>query len=1050
MLATVIMLSMQGVPSGRPFLRTPDIHGNQIAFACEGDIWVSDLITGRAERLTTDAGVEESPVFSPDGTMIAFHGEYDGLRGAYVMPTTGGPPRRLTYAMDFRTVTGWTPDGSAVVYRKFGVPTSYEYWTAPVNSGVYKRLPLEFASHVWFGPDEDTYCFTRFSRWYTAWFHYIGGLQNQIWIHRNGKFEQLTTLEGTNEYPVWCGDRIYFANEKNAKFTLMSVSASGGKPKVEAGPYPYEVRELSTDGHKVIYEKGDTVELFDPAKSEVSEVTADLHSDLIHTRPYQVPAQEFSESASLTPGAKRVLVGSRGQIVSLPVGEGEARIWKSEPGARLGIPAMSPDAKKVAYVSDKSGEQQIVVADASGDNEKSLTVGKRQIKSMTWSPDSKWIVYYDSRMMLRLLNVETSEDSEIAHFSATWYGSKPDFSPDSKWVVYTNTLEHTSVNAIYLYDVTNKKSIQVSDGKADDTAASFSADGKWLVFISSRNLKVDNDPVLNQLNLNPVGVPCLLALADATKSPFLIKDPEEGEAPAEKPKDGDKEPVATKIDLDGLYARRVEVPVTPAAYVQTAMVKDRIVLGTADQITFYDIATKKGGALTSGSGFELSKDGGKLLTGTPKAPRVVDTTGTDVAATVGAVSYGQLKLRIEPVTEWKQMFWDAWRLLRDYFYLANMHGNDWDAIGAKYSAMLPSVRSREELDELIRWMQSELGSSHEYLEPGDVQSIKPRVVPAYLGIDLAMADNHLKISHIVQGDGFRSAERSPLADPMLGVREGMYLLKVGGAPVSSSVEVYDRLLGRAGQVVSVTVSDTTAEKGSKTVYIKPVANERRMRYLDWVEKNRLYVEKASGGKVGYLHLAAMSDQDMQDFVKQYFPQRNKEALIVDDRFNNGGYIQTFVNNVLGAKVSGYFNMRESREPWSRQGDAFIGPMCCLINEFCISCGEEFPHRFKDLGIGPLIGRRTEGGEVGSSPGWPLMDGGVVNVPNYGMFTPAKGWVIEGAGVSPDIDVPSDPNAWIQGRDPQLDAAVKEMLDALKKKPVVWPKEPAPRDRVHKG
>jgi len=1041
-----IALAVSLSPAAKPFLRFPDVHGDQVVFTSEGDLWLGSLKFGRAERITSDPGNEDNAAFSPDGTKIAFHAEYDGVRGAYMMPTGGGAPKRLTYAMNFRSVTGWTPDGQNVVYRKSGTPTSYEYWTAPVKAGAFKRVPLEFASHVWFGPDNDTYCFTRFSRWYSNWFHYIGGMSNQIWIHKDGKFTQITDLEGTNEFPVWCGDRIYFANEKEAKFTLMSVSANGGKARVEAGPSPFEIRELSTDGHQVVYERGREVEIFDPETKKTNEVTFELHSDLIHTRPIQVPAQDFTVSGSITPNAKRVLVETRGQIVSLPVGEGEARLWKSEQGVRLQNPNMSPDSKQVAYVSDKSGEQQIYVSDADGGGAKKVTKGERQIKSLKWSPDSKWIVYYDSRMSLRSLNVETSEDSEIDRFSGSWGGSNVSFSPDSKWVTFANNIMHVNTSAINIYNLAEKKLVQIGDGRADDNSPVFGTDGKWLAFSSTRNLRVTNDPVLNQLNLGATGIVCVLPLEASTKSPFALKDPSEEEAKLDEVKADDK---VTKIDWDGLYDRRIELPSEPNTYTQIAVVKERVLMVAGDQINYYDLGAKKAGTLTTGGGFELSKDGSKLLTGSGRTFRVVDTAGSDIPATTGLVSFGLLKLQVTPLAEWKQMFWDAWRLLRDYFYLENMHGNDWKAIGAKYAELLPSVRSREELDDLIRWMQGEIGSSHQYLSPGDLRSVKPRLLPAYLGVDLESFGQHLRFGHIVKGDGFRTSERSPLADPSLGVKEGMYLLKVGGIPVSSSVEVFDQLLGRAGQVVSITVNDKSSLDGAKTVLIKPVADESRMRYVEWVAKNRAYVEKASGGKIGYLHMAAMGDNDMSDFVKQYFPQRNKEALVVDVRYNNGGYIQSMVNNVLGAKVSGYFNMRESREPWSRQADAFIGPMCCLINEFSISCGEEFPHRFRDLGLGPVIGRRTMGGEVGSSPGWPLMDGGVVGVPNYGMFTTQKGWVIEGAGVSPDIDVPSDPNAWVAGTDPQLDAAVKSMQDALKKKPVVWPKEPAPRVRIKK-
>ena len=1049
MLSTLVSSLATFAFSSQPMIRMPDVHGDIVAFSCESDIWVGNLSTGHAQRLTNDAGREDSPRISPDGTMIAFHGEYDGFRGAYVIPITGGAPKRVTYATDFRAVTGWLPDSSGVIYRTVGQPTNYVYWIAPLKSGTYQRLPMEFASHVSFGPDNNTFCLTRFNRWYTSWFNYVGGLQNQIWTYSNKKFRQITSIPGTNEFPVWAKDRIYFVNENKSEFSLMSIQPDGKAARTEYGPIPYEIRELTTDGDQIAFEAGVQAYVFNKKDRTCKEIAQSFISDNVHTRPFKVNAADFaSGGAALSPNSKRVFISSRGQIVSAPVGEGESRLWKGIDGVRLSLPEMSPDSKQMAYVSDQSGEQQIVVSDPAGNGEKILTHGERQIKSLAWTPDSKWIVYYDSRMELHCINLTTGEDKFISKFSGTWYGPRVSFSPDSNYITFSNSIPRTTINAVFIYQFSNGALTQVSNGRADDTSPSFSLDGKWIAFQSFRSISVANDPILNQLNVQPACLLCLLPLRADTKSPLAINDPNEDQQ-AEATKTSDP----MKIDMEGLYDRLIELPASPIRAGTVVALKDRILYQDGPSIQAFDLNSKKSFTLTKGEIIETSKDGSKLLVTSDNSFRVVDTSvafGTEIPATSGLVSLGNLKLDINPQKEWNQIYWDAWRLLRDYFYVSNMHGTDWKAIGAKYAEFLPRVKSRDELNELIRWLQCELGSSHQYLSVVDVNNIKPRLSPAYLGIDLGFSGSNLRIDHIVQGDGFRSRERSPLADPSLGVKEGMYLLKIGGKTVTSSIEVGDMLLGRAGQIVSVTVNDKPTLDGARTVFVKPVASEARMRYLDWVEKNRQYVEKLSGGRVGYIHLAAMSDSDMVDFVKQYFPQRNKEALIVDDRFNNGGYIQTLINTILGAKVSGYFNMRNSAEPWSRQSDAFIGPMACLINEFCISCGEEFPHRFKDLGLGPLIGRRTEGGEVGSSPGWPLVDGATISVPNYGMFTTKEGWVIEGAGVSPDIDIPSDPNAYVEGRDPQLDAGVKAMLDAIQKKPNNWPKEPPARTRMKKG
>jgi tricorn protease len=1052
---TLVFLAAALIQQPAPaFMRTPDIDGQRVAFVSEGDIWIGDLATGDAKRLTSDVGNEDTPRFSPDGASLCITGRYDGLREIYTIPAEGGPPKRLTYQYKFASVNDWTPDGKRVSYTNFGLPTPFQAFQVPAGGGVPTKLPLEFVSHITYEPSGKRVAFTRKLRTNMAWFHYIGGMQNQIWVgdFESKKFKQITNIAGTNEYPYWAGNgRIYFVNEREAKFTVMSVMPDGSGVRAVAGPYDVEVREMQGDAGRIIYEKGVGIEMVDLATGKPSPVSFRMNSDLIHTRPTSVAPQGYAIFSSITPSGKRVLVEARGQILSLPVGEGEARLWKVKDGVRFRYPVMSPDAKKVAYFSDETGEMALFVSDADGSNPKQLTRDPDgQLVNLKWSPDSKWIGLQDSKMRLRIVSAETGETKLVTQYALNWYGISYDFSPDSRWIAFAKPDDVTNYGRIYLYEVSSGNTSLIGNGRSDDTSLAFSKDGKFLAFLSVRNIQIANDRILNQLNTQDVVIPCLLSLSRETASPFAPKDQVEAPKPDADKKPEDAKQTDTKIDLDGLYDRMVEVPAPPGNYDRIAMTGNRILLAGDGRISYYDIAAKKGGAVTAGDGFELSSDGKKMLIANGGNLRVIDADGVDLPPTTGTVGFGGLSLTINPRAEWNQMFWDAWRLLRDYFYVANMHGNDWTAMGKKYAAYLPSVRSRNELDQLIRWMQSEIGSSHQYVGRGDEQNLKKMASGAFLGIDVAAdSSGYYKISHIVRGDGFRTGERSPLLDPGLNVKEGMFLIEVAGVPARVGEDFLAGLVGRAGQVISVKVNDKPSTDGARTVLVKPVGSEDRMRYLDWVEANRQYVERASGGKIGYLHLAAMGEQDMSDFTKQYFAQRDKDALVVDVRFNNGGYVQDFINRILAEKLTGFFNMRNSSISWTRQGDYFLGPKACVMNEFNISCGEEFPHRFKDLKLGPLVGMRTMGGEVGSSPGWPLADGGQVYVPNYGMFT-KDGWAIEGAGVSPDIEVPSDPNAFAAGKDPQLDAAVKYLLDELKRNPVVRPKPPADRVRVKGG
>lgn len=1028
-------------PDQGAFLRMPDIYGDKVVFTCEGDLWLGSIQNQSAVRLTRDPGVERYAKFSPDGTQIAYSAQYDGIEEIYVVPTEGGTPRRVTYRYDYAIPASWSPDGKSIYFKSRNIPRSFGLFRAPVDGGPETQLPVEFASHADFGPDGNSFAWTRFNRASDAWFHYKGGMQNSIWLGnlKTKQFKMIATGKGTYEFPAWLGENVYFTAENDAKFQLKRVNIGTGKQEDLGSASPFEIREINAGPGGVVYEKGLGIELFNPVTSETKPLKFNLLSDKMHTKPFSVPAESFIQGMSISPTGKRVFVESRGQIVTVPAGPGEARLWKAVPGARLRLPVMSPDAKKVAYVSDETGEEQVFVANADGTDPKQVTKdGKRRIVNFAWSYDNKWLTLNDSEMRFRLINVETLEDRLVYKTVASWTGTQYDISPDSKWIAYAQIDPITFVPVLVLYSIEKQTKTVVAGGLSNDAAPAFSRDGKYLAFLSSRSLAVKSDPILNQLNLGDTVNACVLTLRKDDKSPLALTDTDENQPKPEAPKE-----TPFRIDFDGLYSRTVILPVPAGTYTATAFAGNRLLLADGKAISFYDFAAKKAGVLTSGASFWVSYDGSKVLVDN----RVVDASGEGVPPTAGAISTGGLRLNIEPAKEWKQMYWDAWRLLRDYFYVANMNGNDWDAIGKKYAVLLDSVRSRDELDILIRWLQAELGSSHEYLSPGDERSVAPKIAGGFLGIEVRADKGRLQISKMFKGDNVLTSERSPLMEPGMNVKEGDYLLAIGGQELTDKSNYLAYLGGRAGQTISVTVNDTPSMVGARTVLVKPIANELRMKRIDWVEQNRLAVEKASGGKYGYLYLGAMGTGDMSDFVKQYFPQRNKDGIIVDARFNNGGFVQNMINRVLGEKLTGFFNMRASATSWTRQGEYFLGPIAVLQNEFNVSCGEEFPHRFRDLKRGVIIGRRTYGGEVGSDPGFPLADGGVINVPNYGMWTPKDGWVIEQEGVEPDIDVPSDPNLYANGRDPQIEKAIEWIAAELKKNPVKHPVQPPDPKRI---
>jgi tricorn protease len=1036
----------------------PDIHGDLITFCCEGDVWVGDIKTGKATRLTRDDGEETWPKFSPNGKEIAFSAHLDGVTEVYVIPVSGGAPRRITYRNQFAYALDWTPDGKQIAI--YSTPLAGKVvapYLVPAAGGWTQNLPLEYCSELSYASDGNRFAFTRIRRNDAAWFRYEGGQKNDIWVGDTAKraFRKIYEARFTSEYPAWMGDRIAFAADEGGTFSVLCVKPEGGGLKRLAGPYSEEIRNLNTDGKRLIYERGNALELYDMAAGKVLPVQFDLASDLMHTLPYLAPATQQIFGARLGPTGKRVLVETRGQIVSVPTKEGDVRLLLGKDGVRYRAATLSPDGKRLAYLSDETREQQLYVADTEGTKPRALTADRgRQLHTVTWSPDSKWIALTDSAKSLRLINIDTGKETRVGQgvrHDNWWDGPEPRFSPDSRWIVFSVNNNLTNISQILLFEIATGKQTLVSSGVASDFAPTFSTDGKWIAFLSRRHIAPFGDGTQNQLFTDTPIKAYLLALKRETFSPFLPENEEETPGTLEKPKETavSTTPPKVDIDLEGLADRFMEVPVPPANYTQIAVVGDRILLSSyktedtakgeaLSSLTFYNLKEKKTGVVAENFlRFDVSNDNKKLLLYNRENSRIMDVTAsTKVSDTDGKLDFANFQLRINPVAEWENMYWDAWRIIRDYFYVANLHGADWPAVGKKYAALLPSVRSRDELNQLLRWQLSELSVSHAGAGGGRQKrqrTASPR--PAFLGIDVVPdASGYYKITKILRGDGFTESERSPLAAPGLNVKEGDFLIEVAGIPAKEGQNFQEGLLGRAGQVVTLKVNDKPTPDGARLLRVKPVASERRMRYIEWVKERRAYVERVSGGRLAYLHLDNMGISDMSDFIRQYFPQRLKEGLVVDTRFNGGGFIAQHVLNILRQKRIAFFNQRSDPQPWTRQADFFAGPMICLTNEFNGSDGEEFPYYFKALGLGPILGRRTWGGEVGSDPGWPLADGGQVSVPNYGAWTPENGWIIEGRGVSPDIDVENDPNAYAQGKDPQLDRAIAYLLAEIKKNP----------------
>lgn len=1045
-LAAVLAATVSAEPAS--FLLGPDLHGDRVAFTREGDIWIGDLTTGKASRLTRFEGAETRPRFSPDGTMLAFQAQYEGGgTQVYVLPVEGGIPRRVTSRLNAAQLDDWTPDGRKLLCRGPGAFFVPQPFLVPVAGGPEEPLPLEKMGMGQIGPNNQL-AFCRFGDIAGgAWFRYVGGSRNDIWLGdlNTRSFKRVFTSKTQAQYPVWVGDRIFFIHETDRVWTLTSVAGTGGGAKKHTPATDDLVYDLQTDGKRLIYVKGTGLEIFDPATEKALPVKLDMTSDRIHMRPIRVDAAGFVSNYSITPTGKRLLVESRGQVLSVPVREGEVRLWKSMPGVRIKLATMSPDGKSVAYVSDESREQQVMICDADGSNPRTITKdGNRQIDSITWSPTNDWLAIADSDAEIRLVKADGSVDRTVSTARREISGLAHAFSPDGKWLAYVEQTPWTNqqVSSIHVQEVATGKSTQVTSGRFRDAAPTFSTDGRFLAFTTVRSVPMAYDEVFSQFQSSPTASVALLPLSPSTASPFRARNDEEGTPPPPG-----EAPAAGAPDWAGAERRMIMVPGLSGQINQVAVVGDRIVYSAGGTIGFYDLSTRSGGTLTTGFGFAVSADGKSLLL---SGMRVVPVAGRDLPPNAGTVSLQGFKLDIDPAKEWEQIFWEAWRYSRDYFYVKNMHGNDWKAIGDRYAALLPQVRARNELTELLRWMQAELSVGHSFRQEPNIFLAPAASTPAYLGAETTGANGYHRITRLYDGDGFMPA--SPLLEPGLGIGVGTYILAVNGKPTTDRIDYRELLRDRGGQVVSLTVNSQPVTAGARTVYVRPhsAGVERALLERDVVKQRREYVDKQSGGKVGYIYLSGMVETDMESFALQYIGQLGKEALILDIRENNGGLISATIVSILRKETYLRRSQRSAQEASTRFHDAFEGHLCLVINEDSYSDGEGGPANWRYAKLGPIIGSRTYGALVGSAPGWPFLDGGSMQVPRYGNWRDDEGWVVEGPGVAPDIDVENDPNLYAKGQDPQLDRAIKEMMDRVTKSPIKRPVQPKDPIKSSKG
>jgi tricorn protease len=1044
------------------YLTYPDIHGNQVVFTAEGDLWLADIATGDAWRLTSDPGVETSARFSPDGAQVAFSATYDGGIDIYVMPTRGGVPKRLTYEpdnQDLERTLGWTPDGKSVLYRSraaISAPYLEQYWTqqlytVPAAGGLPVPLPVPRGSYAALNADGHTLAYVPASTMWMAWFRYEAGRADKIWLAdlRSGKFSQLTDSKGVDTQPVWVGATLYFVSERSGVRNLWRLDPATRKATQATFSTDLPVRNPSSDGKRIVFQLGPRLALFDPATGASHVLPIRLHSDRIHARPFEAPVTA-SDGAGLGPTGRRVALAARGHLVTVSTGDGAMHTLVSDSAQRVQNPAWSADGKWIAYVSDASGEEQVyLIADEEGATPRQLThdlAGEHS--APVWSPDGKHLLIGDRVGDIQLIDATTGAVKRIAH-SEGYLGSDNvqddfTFSPDGQWVAYSIRTDRR-ISGVFLYEIATGRSTLLTLPEICSVAPAFSADGKYLFMLQERSLSQLWSRVTGRMNIDYAYRVTGFALTASAKTPFALKD--DAETTTQKP-DGAQAPQPvgaagghTQIDLDGIQERYFGLRVPTGKYTGLLALPGRLLLQTDASIQAFDIAS---GTLTTLANntpwLSLSRDGKKLLAGKSTAPQIIDPTGGPVAPGASALKLDGLTVTVDPATEWHQIFEESWRVGRDFFYATNMHGVDWKAIRAKYEAQLPLVASRYDLTLITRDMISEFNTGHTFAgAESEFQSRPAR--PGTLGVDLVWdsAAGACKIRRIFRGDAWQPELRSPFAEPGVEVREGDYLLKIQGVALRPDQDPAALLIGTAGRTISVTVNSRPTLAGAHTLLVTPLADDKPLRLLDWIRSRKEYVAKVSDGQIAYVYLSDMGGTGAVQFAQSYYPNVDKPGIIIDVRGNTGGNISGNVLNDLASRITGYFSYPAGGPYGRREGWAPLGQVVAIANEWTWSDGDYFAAFFQRLKIGPLVGHRTGGGLVGSNS-YTLVDGGSIGIPNYGVWAPGE-WMVEGRGTVPDVEVEQDQADVMAGKDPQLDRAIEILLANLKKHPFTKPVHP---------
>lgn len=1038
-------------------MQQPALSDEHIAFVYAEDLWVANRDGSNAKRLTVDEGIESSPIFSPDGSMIAFNAEYDGNSDVFIVPAKGGVPKRLTWHPYRDLVRDFSPDGKTVLFasrRNSHTNRYFQLYTVSVDGGATNQLKIPNAFWAAMSDDGQHIAYTPISDAFTQWKHYRGGRVSTIWIYNTNDHSVVEIPKpkgGSNDtQPQWIGEDVFFRSDRDGEFNLFSYNPTSQALKKHTDYKDFPVINPRAQKNSIIYEHAGTLHIYDVAAADDKKLTLNIATDLLELRERYVSGQNYVRSANISPSGARAVLDFRGDIVTVPAKKGDVENLTQSPGTHEKFPAWSPDGQSVAYFSDASGEYALHVQNTKSGEVKRINLeGAGFYGNIHWSPDSKKVSYTDNGRNLYVTDIQNAKtikiDQDERYIPGELRELFSDWSHDSNWIAYTKIID-TNFEKAYLYSLSENKSNELTDGLSDVTSPIFDPSGKYIYLLAS----TDAGPLANWFDQSTIDKELtnsiyVITLQKEVTSPLKrVNDEEKGEPKEEadskdeaSKKDSEKTKKPLKIDWAGIQNRMLALPIDAGLYSELNAVKEGELFylsssfhGSDSHLYKFTFEDREAEELMPLSYYEIASAGKKMFYNSDGSWFISDL---GKKSEEGPLNLAGISIKIDPKAEWQNIFHEAWRVNRDYFYDPGMHGVDWNTIKTKYEPFISHVSCKADLYRVMRWMFSELAvGHHRFGSDGDELNESKRIPGGLLGADYQVNNKRYQITKIYGGLNWTPDLRSPLTEPGVDVSVGDYIISVNGKNVSGTDNLYQFFENTANTLVDLKVSSNADGSNSRTYQVTPLPTESAIRNRDWVEGNMKKVHEATNGDVAYVYVPNTAGAGFEYFKRYFYPQANKKAIIIDERYNGGGYLADYYIDILKRPVQAYWNFRYGKDLKSPSA-SIQGPKVMLINETAGSGGDYLPWMFRKFNMGTLVGKRTWGGLVGVL-GYPeFIDGGVVTAPNVAFYN-EDGFRIENEGVPPDVEIEQWPELVIKGQDPQLEKAIEIVMKELENNP----------------